>query len=147
MIRCVSYILEIPQESAENILSAGIDGVNVITSPESGFFHLLEFPNTKGKFYNNCFSNQRGGEAQEIKDEDGIETLFNVGFGIKLCRGSFCGFSTEDMIMRCSYAFTPKTIVEMSQKLTAGMLAIQNTEELAEEYYSKKVFENLFTIF
>ena len=143
MIRCVSHILEISQESAKNILSDGIDGINVITSPESGFFHLLEFPNTNGKFYNNCFSHKQFSGAQEIKDDDDIEKLFGFGFGIKLCRGSFCGFGTEDMIMRCSYAFSPGTIVEMSQKLTAGMLAIQNTEELAEEYYSKKVFEAL----
>lgn len=105
------------KEDANERLKAGIKDVKVVTNPEAGFFHLLDFSALKGKYYsNNAIHYKAYCGSELVKDEWALQHTHRAS-RLAFCSGTFVGFPIEDMIVRTSFAMPPEKIVELVDRI------------------------------
>ncbi len=102
---------------ARQRLLRGIEGVRVITSPQAGFFHLLDFSALRGARYH------RVGEEkpQTVKDEEALGYIFKKA-GLRLATGSFMGLASEKLIARANFAKSPEDIIDFVARIEHRVL-------------------------
>jgi len=115
MIAILMKTRKCTRDKAVEYLVKGIAGVKVVTSPESGFFHLIDFSALLKSYYQSYTYNG----LKEVKDEYDINSVF-MNAGLKFCSGTFTGFVVEDMMGRVSYACPLTEIVEICRRLEKG---------------------------
>jgi aspartate/methionine/tyrosine aminotransferase len=115
----------ISRQEASSRLRQGMPHVKVITSPKSGFFHLIDFSALKGMCYDFSYTRRDyPGSPAIVKDERTLHDVISR-FGLKFAAGSWCGLPTEDMIMRATFAMTPQKIIEACDILKQAMQVYQ----------------------
>src|ERR1700722_1851056 len=120
MIKIVAKTRKCSENEALDILNQGTPGVRVVTSPEAGFFHLLDFSALRGSYYDNSYHpSHRYNGITEAVDEWAIEHVFRH-MGVKFCSGTFTGLDVKEMIVRVTYAYPPKDIVEICRRIRSG---------------------------
>lgn len=90
-------------------LKQGIPGVNVITSPQAGFFHLLDFGSLKEQVAKSK-NNYECGESH-------LNDAFSRASDIKFATGGYMGLDPEDLIMRATYAVSPNAIINFARRV------------------------------
>jgi aspartate/methionine/tyrosine aminotransferase len=106
-------------------LEKGTQGVKVITSPQSGFFHLLDFGSLKAP-------------VSEVKlDFEYGENVVNAALervaNIRFATGGYTGLDPEAIILRATYACPPETIIALTERLRDFMH--QPAPKLKRDYY------------
>ncbi len=107
---------KISDRTARRDLAQGIDGVDIVTSPNAGFFHVLNFSQCKGKFYDNFFTHKQYGGVTEFKDEYGVEHLANAA-RLKFASGTWMGLDIKDCFVRASFALPIEKIVDFGNRV------------------------------
>lgn len=125
MTRLFAKAAGIQAGTARSRLNKGIDGIRVLTRPEAGFFHLIDFSALRGTQY---FKNY--GMA-EFNDSWGIHHLANQA-NIKFASSSWMGLDVEDMIVRATFAKKPEDIVELAQRLRGIVRELSPTRPVAQ---------------
>ncbi len=116
MISHVARARNIGLVEAKKQLQDGILGINVTTTPQAGFFHMLDFSAFKG---HHIKENIRYGDKYEIgklKDEWDLKWMHR-DVGLQFCSGAGCGYQSEDLIMRTTFAMPPRDIIKLVDRL------------------------------
>ena len=93
-----------------------------MTTPESGFFHLLDFSAMKGKVYSNEFVHYKSyGGWTAVKKEDDITNVLGHGQNLRMASGGWSRLGQDDMIMRVTFAMPVADIFEMAERVRRGM--------------------------
>jgi aspartate/methionine/tyrosine aminotransferase len=101
---------KIAPEAARAALASGVPGVKVITAPQAGFFHLLDFSGWTGRFY------EYRGRRREVENEWSLQDLFESP-NLHAASGTFMGLDFERMILRVTFA---KPLADI-ERLAAGL--------------------------
>ena len=102
-------------EKAWKLLEHGIKGVKVITSPQAGFFHLVDFSRFKGRRYEHGYS--RGENAETFETEENLERHLQEKFNLSTASGDYTGMDVKDCIRRITFAQKPKDLIDMVDRL------------------------------
>lgn len=115
MREIIMTVRHVDAKEAEQMLADGVKGVTVTTSPQSGFFHLLDFSELKGRLYHNP-KNWDSTSTEKIKDEWALDSLQRTA-NIKFCSGTFTGLPIDKMIVRTTFAIPPEQVVEVIDRI------------------------------
>ncbi len=120
-------------EQAREHLKKGVDGVRVITSPQAGFFHMLDFSELKDRY----FDNEEVSEEYKIKSELQIGRLMR-SFNVSFAAGDWTGLEAEDMFKRATFALPPADIIEFVDRLKQMVAMTMTEKEVAANGYNLK---------
>ncbi|MGZ9109171.1 MAG: pyridoxal phosphate-dependent aminotransferase [Micavibrio sp.] len=95
-------------------LQRGIPGIRVITKPQAGFFHLLDFSGLEGR----GLRDSQGALSDVFTGEESIDFL-SRRVGLRFAYGSWAGLNHEDGIVRASFAKPLDEIVEFARRVEA----------------------------
>jgi aspartate/methionine/tyrosine aminotransferase len=93
-------------------LQRGIPGVRVMTAPQAGFFHLLDFSALEGRLLRDA----QGALSDVFSGEESIDFL-SRRVGLRFAYGSWAGLNHEDGIVRASFAKPLDDIIEFSRRV------------------------------
>jgi len=115
MISLYSNIKRIPPSEAEDKLTRGINGINIITTPQSGFFHLIDYSAFKGMPFieQKSYYKPTIGRLRDEWDLQNMHREAQLGF----CAGEHCGYTRDDMIVRATFAMTPPDIIALTTRM------------------------------
>jgi hypothetical protein len=115
MISLYSNIKKISPADAQGRLTKGINGINITTTPQSGFFHLIDYSAFKGMPYieQKSYYTSTIGRLQDEWDLQTMHREAQLGF----CAGEHCGLSRDDMIVRTTFAMTPRDIIALTSRM------------------------------
>lgn len=113
---------------AFELLNSPLARAKVITSPEAGFFHLIDisalkdssFPNeyTRGKCYPGLTETFRAyGENSFADNSD----LVFAGHDIKLAPGAWAGSGMDEMLVRVTFAMKPAQIIAFADRFAQSL--------------------------
>lgn len=129
MIDLVAQHKDIDREQAFKRLEQGVDHLRVITTPQAGFFHLIDFSDLRGKSYARKFEDHIGSERPiEIKDEVGLHDVFRA-INVSFASGSWTGLDREEMCVRASFAMPAEVIVELVDRLEAAVEVLKSDNQ------------------
>lgn len=105
--------------SRQDLLMNGIPGLEIITSPGAGFFHLLDFSGLKGRVYSNRYVHYKAYSG--VTEFDGEEAISHLteSHNIRFAYGSWAGLKHEDCVVRASFAKPVSQILQMADRLRA----------------------------
>lgn len=103
------------QKQAHERLTQGVEGVEVVTSPQAGFFHMLDFSGLTGRYYEE--DRAYGTSRTEIKDENQISRAMKK-LNVSMAAGAWTGLEEEQMLKRVSFAMPPEDIIDFTDRLT-----------------------------
>ncbi len=110
--------------------------IQVVTAPESGFFHILSFENMKGRFVGGPAVVSKGvDEPVKIKD-DQLLGYFLMRCGLEIGKPSYYGFEPGSFLTRASYAFAPKEILAIADRLRVADDLAQPTRARAKKAFT-----------
>ena len=112
MTRLVSKESKISTQEANKNLTEGIPLIKVLTKPQAGFFHLLDFSAFRGKF----FHSNTGKVLGPILSESELAEILKE-YKIDVCYGTWMGLNSGELIERVSFAVKTNIIVSAVQRL------------------------------
>ncbi len=147
-VRIISDALKIGEDEAINRLQKGVSGASIITEPEAGFFHLLDFSETQGKFYdaglyNHIISNSnedclpetlpaaQSSEGYAVKVNNPLDVIALLShFKMLLCTPDFMRLDDKkDPLFRFTYAIEEEDIVKVVNRLDLAMSKLTDSPE------------------
>ncbi|MDB5491342.1 MAG: hypothetical protein JWO78_1191 [Micavibrio sp.] len=107
---------------ALRLLTAGIPGLRVLTTPQAGFFHLIDFSDLKGREYSNTFVHYKRYSGMTVaEDSEAIRHVFGAGQRLSFASGSWMGLDEKAGVARATFAMPVADIIEVTERLRAGM--------------------------
>lgn len=118
---------------ARGMLISGIEGVEIITTPDAGFFHLIDFSGLKEMPYNDViFKHQLGyfsdAQRNEYIEDNGLRDFDNHRIenlrtlqeftGFNLAWPAWMGMNKNSMIARVTFAKPLEDIVEFGLRIS-----------------------------
>jgi len=123
------------QKQAQRRLMDGVDSVHVATSPEAGFFHMLDFSGLKGRYFDDDLI--RSMDGFKIDSERHISTLMRH-FNVRFAAGAWAGLDQAQMFKRVTFALPPEDIIEFVERLRAMVAITMDEEALVANDYNLK---------
>jgi aspartate/methionine/tyrosine aminotransferase len=114
MVKDIRKVKSCSALEAKKFLSQGISGVEVITSPQAGFFHLVDFSGLQGKRYDDDYD--CGENARVFEDEFDISRL-QEKFNFAMASGQYTGLDSKKCIRRITFAMQPPEIIDMVDRI------------------------------
>lgn len=84
----------------------------MITTPQAGFFHLLDFSALEGRLLRDA----QGSLSDVFTGEESIDFLSRRA-GLRFAYGSWAGLNHEDGVVRASFAKPLDDIIEFSRRV------------------------------
>ena len=112
IIATYARLEECPRRQAIEELRQGIPGVNVISKPEAGFFHMIDFSALRG----HTFPAPHGGWDKPLEDNYSMINLLayqNIGS----CTASWMGMKDNELLTRATFATSFEDILEYTKRL------------------------------
>lgn len=101
-------------EEARTALKSGINGLNIATTPQAGFFHLLDFSGLKGREF--PVQKNWGANYKFLESEyDFTDLCHEMELG--LATGSYMGTPKDVCVQRLTYALPLPEIVKATERL------------------------------
>ncbi len=121
MIRIVARANKISRKDARAKLEKGIEGIKVITEPQAGFFHLLDYSGLIGRSYEYTPRTMLGQDLEKqtfvFKDSEDIKRTFGVG-GIGFAYADWMGLDpATNLVTRVTFAEPPEKIIALANRL------------------------------
>ncbi|QQG36220.1 MAG: aminotransferase class I/II-fold pyridoxal phosphate-dependent enzyme [Micavibrio aeruginosavorus] len=113
-------------QKAEERLSRGIGGIKVITTPEAGFFHLIDFEELRGGTYQS--PRHHWEDAKPFTDAYSLIDILTTGQSIHSCNGSWMGMGMDSLLTRATFAIPLKDILEYAERLQRAVGHIRKAE-------------------
>ncbi len=132
LVRMITTETGKSETTARKMLKTGIEGIEVITMPQSGFFHLIDFGGLKGMSYNDVRLKRATGylsadEYKDFKRPDGLSEYaghqiksledITVPTGMAFAAPNWLGLDKDSIIVRASFAAPVADIIEMADRL------------------------------
>lgn len=115
IIKTYSDLTTCSSEAAGQELKRGIKGVKVITTPEAGFFHLIDFSALRGASYQ---SPRHGFDyIKKLEDDYSLIDILGSSQSISSCNASWMGLPRDTLISRATFALPLKDILEYTRRL------------------------------
>jgi len=120
MVKDICKAKNCTPQSAETLLTKGIKGVRVSTSPQSGFFHLVDFSGLIGREYDDGY--HTGKDARVFCNEYDVSRL-QEKFNFAMAAGGYTGMDINKCMRRITFAQEPAAIIDMVDRIR-GMSAL-----------------------
>lgn len=122
MIRLLARVDKISRSEARTRLENGIEGIKVITDPQAGFFHLLDYSNLIGRTYEYTPQTAMGQPLEKqtlvFKDSEDIKKTFGIA-GIGFAYADWMGLDpVTNPITRVTFAEPPEKIIALANRLS-----------------------------
>lgn len=114
-------------QNAARKLKTGIKGVTVITTPEAGFFHVLDFSTLRGHTYQNPRNHWE--DKKPFADDDSLIDMLRAGQDIQSCNASWMGLPIERLMSRATFAIPLADILEFAKRLQKGIQTLSPPEK------------------
>lgn len=111
-----------PPEKAERALNRGIKGVRIITTPEAGFFHLVDFSALRDGTYQSPHNHWQ--HDKPFKDDHSLIDILETGQNISSCNASWMGLPADALISRATFAIPLEDILEYARRLRQAVRTI-----------------------
>ena len=133
MLRIVMKETGMDRAASRDLLTRGIKGVRIITTPQAGFFHLLDCSGLRDRQYSNEFVPYRAfmGTAT-AQTEEAIDHVLGAGQNLQFAYGSWAGLPTHSMIVRITCAMPHRDILETARRLAAGVKDFKKAKKVSE---------------
>lgn len=105
--------------TAGEALNNPVKDVRIITTPEAGFFHLLDFRKMKGHLYQDPRSTQK--QTDVFEDDGSIIDTFIMGQNMGFCSANWMGMDRHALVQRVSFAIPLADILEFDKRLRQGI--------------------------
>lgn len=129
LISTVARTNGIGRAKAIKLLTAGIDGVRVLTTPQAGFFHLIGFSALKDREYSNSYVHyKRYSGMTKVEDACALRHVFGSEHKLSFAGGSWMGLDDKSMIVRATFAMPVTDIIEVTRRLREGMKAFSEPQ-------------------
>lgn len=133
MIDIVECCKGIDRHEAAAQLRNGIPGLRVITTPQAGFFHLLDFSGFRGRHYDNALHPRKHFYGTtEFKDDDSIINIMDT-LRMQVCGGSWMKLPIDALVSRVTFARPVKDIVELADRLGWAVKQLKPTQAPANK--------------
>lgn len=111
------------RDAARIKLNAALTGVRVVTTPQAGFFHLLDFSALKGRVYKEEYPAHWQRDAWSVVDgDDAIRDMLNRDdVNIHMAAGNWDDDPRAAMMARVTFALPPADIFDMVDRLRTGL--------------------------
>jgi aspartate/methionine/tyrosine aminotransferase len=119
MVDIVSAARKVDPKEAAAQFEKGIPGVRVVTTPQAGFFHVLDMNSLKGREYNDRFAlSFPPAPPVTVKDAFDLKQLLDDE-NLSVASGSWSGLQPDNLILRASFAKSFPEIVDFSERIGA----------------------------
>ncbi len=135
VISLYSQEMDITIEEAEKTLEDGIEGMKVSYPVESGFCHVVDFNQLKGRLFVATDSRDRPYNAMLSSDIQINGALVEGGLSSFL--GRLMGLEKEDLKLRITFGLEPKDAIEVCNRLQEVSFRCCESEELAESHWKE----------
>lgn len=120
MVRLLSKARNMSPAQARARLQRGIDGITVTTTPQAGFFHLLDFSGLKDRIYlhkaTTCYGEEKAPVPLPFKGCDDIKNVFGTA-AIGFAYADWMGMDSKEPVVRATFAETPENIIALAYRL------------------------------
>lgn len=114
--------LGISERAAIQKLKDGVSGVSVLTTPQAGFFHLLDFNALRNQTVClNMKESEQYREWSKVDAEDSLYHVFTTHHGLHVLGPSAMGLADDAMVGRVSFAADDSDIIDCAERLRAGV--------------------------
>jgi aspartate/methionine/tyrosine aminotransferase len=121
MVRLLARTDNISEGEARNRLARGIKGIRVITTPQAGFFHLIDFSGLRGRTYTYADTFLGSGDKVEtftFKNCTDIKRTFGSSGKIGFAYADWMGLDPKKPIVRATFAEKPEMIIAFVNRLS-----------------------------
>lgn len=102
-------------ETAASLLKRGIKNIKVITRPEAGFFHMVDFSAMRGYTFQ---SPRHHGEHDAVfKDNQSLKDTLGSAENISCCTAAWMGVKDTQLMTRATFATSFEDILEYTKRL------------------------------
>lgn len=109
-------------KTADLFLKQKIPGIRVVTTPQAGFFHMLDFSGLRGRLISNDFvPYKRAGGQTRVEDEEAIHHVLGGAVNLRLAAGTWTGLDANEMMARVTFAMPVADIFDVVDRLRCGM--------------------------
>lgn len=122
IIAAYAKLENVPAEKAKAALARGIPGVKITTTPESGFFHLVDFSALRGSVIRTEHSLSA---SQIFSGHYDLQNLLSVTQNIGIASAGWMGLPGDALITRATFAAPLEDILEYSKRLRAAAAQIK----------------------
>jgi aspartate/methionine/tyrosine aminotransferase len=103
-------------------LNRPVAGVKVITTPQAGFFHLLDFSGLRKRVYpNDLVPNKCYSGWSKVRDAHDVSGALGIAENIRTASGEWSRLEKSDMVVRVSFAMPIEDIFDFTERLQRGM--------------------------
>lgn len=124
------------EKQAKARLQTGIEGVDVVTSPQAGFFHMLDFSALNGRLVDNEYTRKHYIGETELDSEAGIHHLFRA-LSMSAASGTWTGMGIDQMLIRVTFALPPEDVIEFTDRLEE-LVSLTMTPQQVEQKKQRK---------
>lgn len=122
IISTYAHLENCTEEKAERELKRGIKGIKVITTPEAGFFHLVDFSGLRGGTYQSPHNHWQ--HDKPFEDDYSLMDILEYGQHIGSCNASWMGLPKDALISRATFAIPLEDILEYTKRLRQAVQTI-----------------------
>lgn len=97
----------------EKELHEGIPRIKVITKPDAGFFHLIDFSALRNRTY----PSPQGGWQKPLEDNYSLIGLLDTHQNISSCTAAWMGMKDNELMTRATFAAPLEDILEYARRL------------------------------
>jgi len=123
IINTYARLEKCPKAQAQEELQRKIKGIKVITKPEAGFFHLVDFSALRGGTYQSPRHHWK--DKAVFKDHFSLVDILSLSQNIGSCSAAWMGMGKESLITRATYAIPLEDILEYTKRLRAAAQMIK----------------------
>jgi aspartate/methionine/tyrosine aminotransferase len=114
------------RQQATGRLHRNIPALKIISTPQAGFFHLVDFSALIGREYDNIHvPYKRYGGKSVVEDGAALSHVFTTGQQLHMAGGGWMGLGDKSMIGRMSFAMPVADIIESAYRLATGCRQFQ----------------------
>ena len=120
MVRLLARADNIPPGEARARLERGIEGIRVLTAPQSGFFHLIDFSGLRGRAYQftprTIWGKDLETKTHIFSDCEDVKRTFGIA-GLGFAYADWTGLDPARPVVRATFAETPQNIIAFANRL------------------------------
>ncbi len=115
---------------AEMELKRGIRNVKIITTPEAGFFHLLDFSALRGGTYQSPRNHWQ--HDKPFEDDYSLIDILENELNISSCNSSWMGMPMNSLLSRATFAIPLEDILEYTKRVRRAAVMLSPQRPILE---------------
>lgn len=130
IIAAYAHLENCSKSLAEMELKRGIRNVKIITTPEAGFFHVLDFSALRGGTYQSPRNHWQ--HDKPFEDDYSLIDILENELNISSCNSSWMGMPMNSLLSRATFAIPLEDILEYTKRVRRAAVMLSPQRPILE---------------